>query len=636
MSLVGSLDDLGLGDILQIISLSRKSGVLMLRSDHGEGQILFRDGRVTGAWCKGGPTDLRSLLVAAGDISEQDFAAAARTARVGGTDLETALYALPALSHERIDEIRERNLERAAFAMFAWPTGEFSFDVREDLDTLDPALCVPGGIDAQYLAMEGARLRDEEERDEPLPEDASDPASFADLGAELREEAPQPPAVTAEEIFARAEELPAAEVEAEAIAEVLSVEEAGVAAPIAASGEDTDVHLEPMAEVVTEAEDGASAEAVDHAPADAAEVIALSTAEHVGGEPFAEIEPAPALAPAADAAEPSPVHEPRSTTPVVVVDTDLAMLEWAKRALGDHHERIHIFQKTELAIARIRQYLVRRETPVVVLSDGAPPDPNSGARTPSEIIRRLKLQAPRMSILLLVDRPGPSDLAGADGAVARPSQSDLYNPRRSDAVEELSEALRRAVSAHGGGPGRPAEFARVEPRALRRLREVSAQLREAAVRGEIIPMVMSFAAEHFSRVAMFLVRDDLAVGMAQLGLDRGGGPDDAELREMALPADEPAWFRAVCAKRAAVRGPPSDDGDRRLLRMLGGRDPAEAYVAPLESGDRVVALLYADNLPDGPPLGDTHALEIVLHEAGLALDRAALERQLAEVEAGDR
>jgi hypothetical protein len=44
----------------------------------------------------------------------------------------------------------------------------------------------------------------------------------------------------------------------------------------------------------------------------------------------------------------------------------------------------------------------------------------------------------------------------------------------------------------------------------------------------------------------------------------------------------------------------------------------------------VIALLYGDNLPEDGPLGDTSALEVVLHHAGLALDRAALERALRE------
>ena len=66
MSLVGSLDDLGLGDILQIVSMARKSGLLVLRTASGEGRILFRDGMVHAAFAKGEPEDLRGLL---GDLS---------------------------------------------------------------------------------------------------------------------------------------------------------------------------------------------------------------------------------------------------------------------------------------------------------------------------------------------------------------------------------------------------------------------------------------------------------------------------------------------------------------------------------------------------------------------------------------
>jgi hypothetical protein len=95
---------------------------------------------------------------------------------------------------------------------------------------------------------------------------------------------------------------------------------------------------------------------------------------------------------------------------------------------------------------------------------------------------------------------------------------------------------------------------------------------------------------------------------------------------------ESAWFRRVIDGRSPVRAAPEDDGDQRLAVLLGNAIPSEAYVAPIESGERVIALLYADNLPGGEPIGDTAALEIVLHEAGLALDRAVLERALAEAE----
>jgi hypothetical protein len=69
-----------------------------------------------------------------------------------------------------------------------------------------------------------------------------------------------------------------------------------------------------------------------------------------------------------------------------------------------------------------------------------------------------------------------------------------------------------------------------------------------------------------------------------------------------------------------------DDGDRDLALQLGEEAPVEAYVAPIRSEGQVVALLYTDNLPAADPVGDTTILEIALHEAGLALERALLAR----------
>jgi hypothetical protein len=72
------------------------------------------------------------------------------------------------------------------------------------------------------------------------------------------------------------------------------------------------------------------------------------------------------------------------------------------------------------------------------------------------------------------------------------------------------------------------------------------------------------------------------------------------------------------------------EGDRPLVAALGDAIPIEFYAAPIESGGSVVALVYADPLPEIQPLADTTAFEIVLHEVGLVLDRAVLERALAE------
>ena len=93
MSLVGSLEDLGLADILQIVSLSRKSGMLMLRSESGDGRIVLRDGLVQGAAIKGEPEDLRALLLAQGCVDAQAFDRARSLAGSESIALDEALAA---------------------------------------------------------------------------------------------------------------------------------------------------------------------------------------------------------------------------------------------------------------------------------------------------------------------------------------------------------------------------------------------------------------------------------------------------------------------------------------------------------------------------------------------------------------
>jgi len=160
---------------------------------------------------------------------------------------------------------------------------------------------------------------------------------------------------------------------------------------------------------------------------------------------------------------------------------------------------------------------------------------------------------------------------------------------------------------------------------------VSERIRDPANHGDVLNLVLKFASERFSRVAMFMVRDEMALGVAQIGLPRGGGPDDAQFREIEVPAADVEWFKSVLDARNSLCSPVTGDGDRALALRIGDREPAQAYVAPILSGGRVVALLYADNLPGAEPVEDTSVLEIALHEAGLALERMLLKRALAQI-----
>jgi hypothetical protein len=334
MSLVGSLEDLGLADILQLVSLARKSGVLVVRSEKGEGRIAFQGGLIHAARLKG-----------------EDALPPRPAASAGGSPAEREC---PELS----EDARRELVERAVAHMFEWPCGEFSFEMRDDLDPADAERALETGISPQYLTMEATRRGDE-------------------LRAGMDPE------------------------------------------PLAFGGEES-------------------------APGGPHEVLVdavLERADPPAGDALARAEePAGESAPAGS--------QPAACSVAVLVDPELAALEWVKAQIGDLFERVHIFQGAEGGIARIRQYLSRGELPAVLLSERAPMDPLSGIDSASELLRRLRVQAPRMPLLILAEAglPPPRASRLADGVVLRPSVACLLDPRGSESAAAAARALRAGLA----------------------------------------------------------------------------------------------------------------------------------------------------------------------------------------------
>jgi hypothetical protein len=96
-----------------------------------------------------------------------------------------------------------------------------------------------------------------------------------------------------------------------------------------------------------------------------------------------------------------------------------------------------------------------------------------------------------------------------------------------------------------------------------------------------------------------------------------------------MPTREESLFSQALTTMAPVRVAVAErTWDNYLLKQFGGQKPQEVFLGPLISEGRVVAILYGDNLPEQKPVGDTEALEIFLSQAGLAMEKALLERRL--------
>lgn len=169
MSLVGNLADLGLGEILQIVSLSRKSGILTLQSRGRQGIVVFRFGQVIRATSSNikyfiGEELLKRQVVDEDCLKKalQVQQASAYKERLGPILIQK--FNIPA---QKIEEVVREQIERVVYSFFSWDEGNFEFELQDDVETIDDSKIDPlqfmleQGLNPQFLAMEGSRIIDE-------------------------------------------------------------------------------------------------------------------------------------------------------------------------------------------------------------------------------------------------------------------------------------------------------------------------------------------------------------------------------------------------------------------------------------------------------------------------------------------
>jgi hypothetical protein len=204
------------------------------------------------------------------------------------------------------------------------------------------------------------------------------------------------------------------------------------------------------------------------------------------------------------------------------------------------------------------------------------------------------------------------------GEAARRLAAPLYDI----GAELLRELGETDVAARGKGPESPG---------LHLLRGMLQELNNPALGGEIILLVLRFASELMNRAVIFLVKEKDIVGLGQFGLDFSGEMADARIRRMKIPRNEESVFSMALNEMSPMKlRPGPGQWDNYLKKQLGGDLPEQIFLGPIISEGTVVAILYGDNFPDKKPIGDTEALEIFLSQAGLAMEKALLERRLRE------
>ncbi|RLE27619.1 MAG: hypothetical protein DRJ65_02255 [Acidobacteria bacterium] len=160
MALEGTLRDFSFADILQLISLQRKTGVLTLKDAGNVVTISFLEGSIVGSSSLNQhPEDrIGLILLKRGEVTEVELEAALKRQEETLLRLGRILIDHGMIDGESIRRALSQQILQIVYRVFRWGDGEYHFSQETDID-YDRDLMQPMAADS--IIMEGARMTDE-------------------------------------------------------------------------------------------------------------------------------------------------------------------------------------------------------------------------------------------------------------------------------------------------------------------------------------------------------------------------------------------------------------------------------------------------------------------------------------------
>ena len=159
MALEGKIKDFGMTDILQLIGMQKKTGILTLTSDQDTVTVTFENGMVVAAesYHKGKGRLLGQILVRAELITDQDLERILAVQKETGQKLGHILIQEKMVHRKDLSSIIQLQVRETVFKIFEWKEGDYRFEhvpVNYDKDNTAPIPC-------DGILMESMRLTDE-------------------------------------------------------------------------------------------------------------------------------------------------------------------------------------------------------------------------------------------------------------------------------------------------------------------------------------------------------------------------------------------------------------------------------------------------------------------------------------------
>lgn len=160
MGLKGNLRTMDLPEILQWISVGRKTGTLHLERGSIEKRIVFRDGEIYTTWSNDPRESLGQYLIRHGRLTEEQLFRTMLRQEEQGVPLGEVLIAEGLLAEPDLRALLEQKAQDSIYDVFLWPEGRFEFvdgEIQEDVQVFMQ-------LAVTSVVLEGARRIDEWKR----------------------------------------------------------------------------------------------------------------------------------------------------------------------------------------------------------------------------------------------------------------------------------------------------------------------------------------------------------------------------------------------------------------------------------------------------------------------------------------
>lgn len=161
MTLEGSLQDFSIVELLQLIAMGNKTGILEVEEETSSNKatVYFDTGVLTHIKLKKNVEPLNVMLIKSGLISREQskFAHQYQQNMVKKERYGAVLLKLNYISKHNLRKIVKQQMEEALYNVFDWTKGAFKFYEVSEVEDAD----FPLNMTAENLILEGSRRQDE-------------------------------------------------------------------------------------------------------------------------------------------------------------------------------------------------------------------------------------------------------------------------------------------------------------------------------------------------------------------------------------------------------------------------------------------------------------------------------------------